>query len=201
MRIPADHTPVGHRRRIRPSLRARQTKACYFAPIGKARQSIVLLLLRPKTQQQFSRSERIGNHHRDRRGDGARSSADSVATGVSRSFDQSGLPVNSSASHHTSPASSASRSVSDMVGRARRAQLTMGPVSQFRRNDMLNFRPMYSPMIMSRPLIVPSLGDSVAGRKADRGLDMNRYRVMRVRYFGPVDAFGSELANPFVTGS
>ena len=97
----------------------------------------------------------------DRPFEKACSSADSVAAGVTRSFFQSGLPVNNSASHHTSPASSASRSVSDIVGRARRAQLKMGRVSQFRPNDMLNFRPMYSPMIMSPPLTCPSLGDRV----------------------------------------
>ena len=35
------------------------------------------------------------------------SSAESFAFGVAKSFDQSGLPVNNSASHHTSPASNA----------------------------------------------------------------------------------------------
>ena len=42
----------------------RQTKAWHFAPIGKARQPILLLLLRPKTHQQFTGSGRIGNHDR-----------------------------------------------------------------------------------------------------------------------------------------
>src|ERR1700675_4551766 len=66
------------------------------------------------------------------------SSAESVAFGVAKSFDQSGLPVNNSASHHTSPASSASRSVSDMVGSAFFAQPKIDRVRYSRRQeDML----------------------------------------------------------------
>src|ERR1700733_9422625 len=56
----------------------------------------------------------------------ASSSAVSAAGAVARSFDQSGLPVNKSASHHTSPASSASRSVSDIAGNTPRAQEKIG---------------------------------------------------------------------------
>ncbi len=56
------------------------------------------------------------------------SSSVSVAGAVASSFDQSGLPVKRSASHQTSPASSASRSVSDMVGKTPRAQEKIGLV-------------------------------------------------------------------------
>ncbi len=52
----------------------------------------------------------------------ARSSSLSVAGFVASSFCQSGVPVKSSASHQTSPASSASRSVSDNVGSTPLAQ-------------------------------------------------------------------------------
>ena len=48
------------------------------------------------------------------------SSAERVGAFAASSFDQSGRPVNSSPSHHTVPASSASRSVSDIVGSSRR---------------------------------------------------------------------------------
>ena len=48
------------------------------------------------------------------------SSAVSLGACADRSLFQSGRPVNSSPSHHTVPASSASRSVSDIVGSMRR---------------------------------------------------------------------------------
>ena len=48
------------------------------------------------------------------------SSAVSCGAFAPSSFDQSGLPVKSSPSHHTVPASSASRSVSDIEGSMRR---------------------------------------------------------------------------------
>ena len=51
-----------------------------------------------------------------------------VAGAVASSFDQSGLPVKRSASHQTSPASSASRSVSDIVGSTPLAQENIGLV-------------------------------------------------------------------------
>src|SRR3984957_10690004 len=54
------------------------------------------------------------------------SSSVSVAGALASNFDQSGLPVNKSASHQTSPASSASRSVSDMVGNTPLAQEKIG---------------------------------------------------------------------------
>src|SRR5258707_15053067 len=66
----------------------------------------------------------------------ASSSAVSVAGAVPSSFDQSGLPVNRSASHHTSPASSASRSVSDIAGNTPRAQEKIGLVMKSRRKLM-----------------------------------------------------------------
>src|SRR5580658_642969 len=50
------------------------------------------------------------------------SSAVSTAGASLSNFDQSGLPVKRSASHQTSPASSASRSVSDIEGKTPRAQ-------------------------------------------------------------------------------
>ena len=56
------------------------------------------------------------------------SSSVSVAGGMANSFDQSGLPVKRSASHQTSPASSASRSVSDIDGSTPRAQEKIGLV-------------------------------------------------------------------------
>src|ERR1700710_3260127 len=62
------------------------------------------------------------------------SSAVSVAGALASNFDQSGLPVNRSASHQTSPASSASRSVSDMVGNTPLAQAKIGLVMMLRRN-------------------------------------------------------------------
>src|SRR6202165_3919546 len=52
----------------------------------------------------------------------ALSSSVSVAGAYASSFDQSGLPVKRSASHQTSPASSASRSVSDIGGNTGGAQ-------------------------------------------------------------------------------
>src|SRR5580692_9255372 len=58
-----------------------------------------------------------------------------VAGALASSFDQSGLPVNRSASHQTSPASSASRSVSDMAGSTPRAQAKIGLVMISRRKD------------------------------------------------------------------
>ena len=60
----------------------------------------------------------------------ADSSVVKAAGAVASSFDQSGLPVNRSASHQTSPASSASRSVSDIVGNTPRAQEKIGLVSR-----------------------------------------------------------------------
>src|SRR3978361_2002537 len=63
----------------------------------------------------------------------ASSSAVSVAGAVASSFDQSGLPVNRSASHQTSPDSSASRSVSDIAGSTPRAQAKIGLVITSRR--------------------------------------------------------------------
>src|SRR5581483_11079667 len=66
----------------------------------------------------------------------ARSSSVSVAAGNASSFDQSGLPVKRSASHQTSPASSASRSVSDIDGSTPRAQEKIGLVMVSRRKLM-----------------------------------------------------------------
>src|SRR6266568_5360957 len=66
----------------------------------------------------------------------ARSSAVSVAGAYASNFDQSGLPVNRSASHQTSPASSASRSVSDIGGNTPRAQEKIGLVMISRRKLM-----------------------------------------------------------------
>src|SRR5436190_22353252 len=65
----------------------------------------------------------------------ASSSAVSVAGLVASSFDQSGFPVNRSASHQTSPASSASRSVSDIAGIAFFAIAKIGFVSKSRRQE------------------------------------------------------------------
>src|SRR4051812_16284635 len=67
----------------------------------------------------------------------ASSSAVKVAGAVASNFDQSGLPVKSSASHHTSPASSASRSVSDIAGSTVRAQEKIGLVMKSRRNEFM----------------------------------------------------------------
>src|SRR6266566_3323305 len=61
------------------------------------------------------------------------SSGVSVAGGWLSSFAQSGSPVNKSASHQTSPASSASRSVSDIAGKTPRAQEKIGLVMISRR--------------------------------------------------------------------
>src|ERR1700736_1086594 len=61
------------------------------------------------------------------------SSAVSAACGYCSSFAQSGLPANRSASHQTSPASSASRSVSDIAGNTPRAQEKIGLVMMSRR--------------------------------------------------------------------
>src|SRR6266446_2209289 len=63
------------------------------------------------------------------------SSAESFAGGKARSFCQSGLPLKSSPSHHTSPASIASRSVAERLGSARRAKPKMGLVIQSRRKE------------------------------------------------------------------
>src|ERR1700742_1291101 len=54
------------------------------------------------------------------------SSSVSLAGANAKSFDQSGLPVKRSASHQTSPASNASRSVSDIDGSTPRAQEKIG---------------------------------------------------------------------------
>ncbi|OLB73733.1 MAG: hypothetical protein AUI16_16460 [Alphaproteobacteria bacterium 13_2_20CM_2_64_7] len=54
------------------------------------------------------------------------SSSVSFAGAYDRSFAQSGLPLKISPSHHTSPASIASRSVSESVGRAWRAKRKIG---------------------------------------------------------------------------
>src|SRR3954471_18074795 len=64
------------------------------------------------------------------------SSGVSVAGAMASSLDQSGLPVNRSASHQTSPASSASRSVSDIAGSTPRAQEKIGFVKVSRRKLM-----------------------------------------------------------------
>src|SRR5258706_8818429 len=61
------------------------------------------------------------------------SSSVNVAGAVASNFDQSGLPVKRSASHQTSPASSASRSVSDIAGSTPRAQEKIGLVMISRR--------------------------------------------------------------------
>src|SRR5713226_5923564 len=66
----------------------------------------------------------------------AASSGVRVAGAFASSFDQSGLPVNKSASHQTSPASSASRSVSDIAGNTPRAQEKIGLVMKSRRKLM-----------------------------------------------------------------
>src|ERR1700704_5015170 len=66
----------------------------------------------------------------------AASSGVSVAGTWPSSFDQSGLPVNRSASHQTSPASSASRSLSDIGGNTPRAQEKIGLVMNSRRKLM-----------------------------------------------------------------
>src|ERR1700723_4808522 len=64
------------------------------------------------------------------------SSAVNVAGACLSSFDHSGLPVKRSASHQTSPASSASRSVSDIDGSTPRAQEKIGLVTISRRKLM-----------------------------------------------------------------
>src|SRR5713101_2657033 len=65
------------------------------------------------------------------------SSADNVAGGNARSFVQSGLPLNRSASHQTSPASIASRSVSDRLGSTCCAHRKIGRVIQSRRKEAI----------------------------------------------------------------
>src|SRR5450756_323378 len=65
----------------------------------------------------------------------AASSGVRVAGALASSLDQSGLPVNRSASHQTSPASSASRSVSDIAGNTPRAQEKIGLVTKSRRRE------------------------------------------------------------------
>src|SRR5713226_8964579 len=79
------------------------------------------------------------------------SSAESFAFGVASNFDQSGLPVNNSASHHTSPASSASRSVSDMVGSAFFAQPKIGRVRYSRRQEDMLETFICAPHVALRP--------------------------------------------------
>src|SRR6201994_4951775 len=64
------------------------------------------------------------------------SSSVSFAGALARSFDQSGLPVKRSASHQTSPASSASRSVADIDGSTPRAQEKIGLGVKSRRKLM-----------------------------------------------------------------
>src|SRR6201999_4507447 len=64
------------------------------------------------------------------------SSALKVAGALASSFDQSGSPVKRSASHQTSPASSASRSVSDIDGNTPRAQEKNGFVMKSRGKPM-----------------------------------------------------------------
>src|SRR5215468_2011741 len=64
------------------------------------------------------------------------SSGDSVAGGTARSFPQSGLPLKRSASHHTSPASIASRSVSESVGSTCCAQRKIGLEMKSRRSEV-----------------------------------------------------------------
>src|SRR6516165_7588798 len=71
----------------------------------------------------------------------ALSSSVSAAGGVASSFDQSGLPVKRSASHQVSPASSASRSVSDIGGSALRAKAKIGLVMKSRRNELMAMLP------------------------------------------------------------
>src|SRR3979490_2953098 len=58
-----------------------------------------------------------------------------AAGGWLSSFAQAGLRVKRSASHQTSPASSASRSVSDMAGNTPRAQEKIGLVMISRRKE------------------------------------------------------------------
>src|ERR1700733_13939589 len=65
------------------------------------------------------------------------SSAVSSAGACLSSFDHSGLPVKRSASHQTSPASSASRSVSDIDGKTPRAQEKIGLVMKSRRKELM----------------------------------------------------------------
>src|SRR5262245_19370858 len=65
------------------------------------------------------------------------SSADKVAGGNASSFAQSGLPLNRSASHHTSPASIASRSVSDRLGSTCCAQRKIGLEMKSQRNSLI----------------------------------------------------------------
>src|SRR5579863_4821611 len=67
----------------------------------------------------------------------ASSSAVNVAGACLSSFDHSGLPVKRSASHQTSPASSASRSVSDIDGNTPRAQENIGLVMKSRRKELM----------------------------------------------------------------
>src|SRR6266478_3844983 len=64
------------------------------------------------------------------------SSSDSVAGGTARSLAQSGLPLKRSASHHTSPASIASRSVSESVGSTCCAQRKIGLEIKSRRSEV-----------------------------------------------------------------
>src|SRR5262249_56412027 len=59
----------------------------------------------------------------------------SVAGGTARRCAESGLPLKRSASHHTSPASIASRSVSESVGSTCCAQRKIGLEIKSRRNE------------------------------------------------------------------
>src|ERR1700692_3294670 len=63
------------------------------------------------------------------------SSSDNAAGGNARSLFQSGLPENRSASHQTSPASIASRSVAERLGSTLRAHRKIGRDSQSRRTE------------------------------------------------------------------
>src|SRR3984893_11408877 len=100
----------------------------------------------------------------------ASSSVVRVAGALASSFDQSGLPVNRSASHQTSPASSASRSVSDMVGSTVRAQAKIGLVRVSRRR---------ADAFMGRPPCRRRVGPDHYGRhfRHDNGSITQRFRT------------------------
>src|SRR6185312_2168290 len=66
------------------------------------------------------------------------SSSERRAGAKASSLRQSGLPENRSASHHVSPASIASRSVSERLGSACWARRKIGLVSRSRRNEELS---------------------------------------------------------------
>src|ERR1700753_444405 len=65
------------------------------------------------------------------------SSSVNVAGGLDSSFAQSGFPVKRSAPPQTSPASNASRSVSDIDGSTPRAQEKIGLVMVSRRKELM----------------------------------------------------------------